>query len=147
MSSSGFATLLVIQPKFSIRFLVILTVQHLLALWVLPWLDLPWPIIALSAVFVCLSLYRTTRHHVFHQGPRAITQLIWERGAVIRIRDGERRESEATLGQGSFVNLRLIILNLKLQQKGRCVLILFPEMAESDAYRLLRVRLLMTPNL
>ncbi len=144
MSSNGFATLLVLRPKSSTSFFVILAVQHLLALSVLPWLALPLPIIALLSGFICISLYRSTRCHVLHQGRKAIQQLTWEASAVIRVKDGEGREYEAILNQESFVNPRLIILNLELIPKRRCALILFPEMVDSDALRLLRVRLLMT---
>ena len=112
MSFNGFATRLVILPKSSKSFTVVLTVQHLLALGVLPWLSISWLIIILLTGFICLSLYRTSRRHVLHQGRKAITQLTWESDSVIRAKDGEGCESEAILSQNLFVNPRLIILNI-----------------------------------
>jgi len=99
---------------------------HIGALVLTALMMLPVWLFVLMAALILFSLYRIFDEHVLLKNKQAITELNWDRADVwaLTTRSGEKLSPQ--LLPTSFVNPALVVLNFKLPEKKRSV-VLFPD--------------------
>ncbi len=132
-----------LQLKASWLLALILIALHVSTLIILPWLAVPFSVIILLAGVIVFSLYHALMTHVLFRGKKSVAALIWGMSGGLKVIDREGKVYEAVIKDNSFVNPHLIILNLRLIERGSRTLVLLPDSADREILRRLRVRLML----
>jgi hypothetical protein len=135
MSHVAYASPLVLEPGHSRYLIGYLVVIHALALAVLvaP-LNLSLALrVILTGVVVISFIWQMTR--------RRPHRLIWEADGEWQLLYGNGNEYTGQLRPDSYVSTLLVILRFRLEQGGRCTVVMLPDMLDSESFRRLRVRL------
>ncbi len=141
MSHAAYASPLVLEPGVSRYLNIYLVVVHALALVVIAVpMNLPLAVrLGIAVAIVCsfIRQWRRTRQHA----PARIRRLVWEVDDDWNVWCNDSTETVAQLRPESYESTWLVILHLQLNQGGKRILLLLPDMLDRQSFRRLRVRL------
>ena len=132
--SSAYATPLELELSPSQRQTYVLIFIHLLA--VLSILLLPWPIILrwlLVLAVLAVSVWLSRKKKLYDL-------IVWQAGNHWLLKS-KNSSTTAELLTESFMTSWLIILLFKVENHGRCAVLIWPDSVRPDVFRRLRVRL------
>ena len=143
MSSSAYATPLVLEPRPSRQLLSLALLVHAGALALLPVLAaIPWPLRLLLAGLVVGSLWFELGRLGWRRDARRIRRLSWGADNDWRLELANGEELDARLLPSSFVHPRLVVLHLRVEgRRPARTLALMPDSLDAQSLRRLRVRL------
>ncbi len=140
--SRKYATPLRLEFGRSRRLGVYLTLLHVTALVMLPFMQLS----AMPALLVMLLLLLSyLRYHRLYlaENPDAIRALVWGPAERVQLTLGSGCQVSAALLPHVFIQPWLVILHLRQNQGRKRHLVVLPDMLDSASFRRLRVRLLL----
>jgi len=107
---------------------------------VLSLVSLPlWQGTVLSLVIVLSLIYLLKRHGLL-PGADTITCLMWDNNNDWLVITRSGKEYHASLQRPVYLQVRVVILNFKINKRRRPIIIL-PDMVDRESFRQLRVRL------
>lgn len=140
MSWKKYARALSLEPQRTGPLAVVLVGMHALALLVCLILPFPLGVKILSCVLILWWLRRSVRLHLSARHPQSLRRALWQgRDAGWIVDEGCGGWQEASLCTDSIVLGFLIVLNFRLVQGGRRVMLITPGMLPAQTLRRLRV--------
>lgn len=141
MLHAVYASPLVLEPGVSRYLIIYLLVVHSLALVVLAApLNTSLLVRLVLLVVVGISfIWQWRRIRV--NDPARIVRLVWETDDDWSLYCNDSTELVARLRPQSYESTWLVILHFQLQQGGRRILVILPDMLDRQSFRRLRVRL------
>ncbi|NIR62138.1 MAG: hypothetical protein GWO02_22985 [Gammaproteobacteria bacterium] len=139
MSSTRYATPLVIEPRRSTRLAVYVIGAHTAAAAAVWWTAF-WPLaLGLDALIVTAG-YGAWRRHVARTAGGAVRRLVWRDDHwVVDTVDGRARTAQ--LCPETYVSRALVVLNLRTGDRQRVSLVLPADGLDPTTFRRLRARL------
>lgn len=128
----------------SYRLAAVLSLVHVLALWMV-WVSM-FPVVGQWAfsLLIGLSMLSVLRRHVARVGTGAIRQLFWDADGIWRLVDTGGHEHMVER-QGEFLRTPwLVILNFRQESGGRFAAVVPRDAVDAQAFRRLRMRLRVT---
>ena len=125
--------------RFMMGFLLL---THLGALLLITTLPLQWWAQVLIAIIVLLSLIYSIEKQVYYKTRKAIREFRTDDGKTWYLTETRGQELTATTMGDSVVTLSLIILNVRLENKGKRSILIFKDAVDKSTFRQLRVLLL-----
>lgn len=141
--SRKYATPLRLELGSSQRLKVFLQLLHMVALMMLPFMQLTAMQTLLLTLVVLLSYLRYRRLYWSGDNPDAVRGLVWGPADRVQLKLGSGRRVNAALLPHVFVQHWLVILHLSQYKGRRRHLIVLPDMLDTESFRRLRVRLLL----
>jgi len=120
-----------------------LTLLHVAALVMLPFMQVPGRPTLLVALVVLLSYLRYRRLYWPGDNPDAVRALVWGPADRVQLTLGSGHRVSAALLPHVFIQPWLVILHLSQQHGRKRHLIVLPDMLDAEDFRRLRVRLLL----
>jgi hypothetical protein len=116
---------------------------HMVALMMLPFMQLTAMQTILLTLVVLLSYLRYRRLYWSGDDPDAVRRLVWGPADRVLLTLGSGRRVKVALLPHVFVQHWLVILHLSQNKGRRRHLIVLPDMLDTESFRRLRVRLLL----
>lgn len=141
MSFNKYAAPLRLDLQPSRRLALLLGGTHLGALMLLPFLPLPVVLQLGIGAVIALSLRHALGRYAFLSASPAITGLLWDAKGVWVLETRGGSQLAAQLQTDSVVQPGLVILNFRLEERGRRSVVMLADSADPESLRRLRVRL------
>lgn len=141
MSSTRYATPLLVEPRPSLRLLSWVLISHSVFLGLVFW-AMPLSMVLLGACLcVSLSLLTIWRRHFSRPSALYVRRATWHCDDAWALECGDGRCFPARLSLSGFCHTKLILLNFDLGKWRRRTLLLTPDTLPPETLRRLRQRL------
>ena len=134
---------LILEPKTSRHFILLMVFVHSLTLVVVISLALHWSLKLALALIVGASAYLLYARYVDRRGRNAIRKLLLRGDGTWILSTGDCAHVQAVLQANSYVHPLVLVLNFICKDRRRRSLVLMADALEPELLRKLRVKLRM----
>lgn len=147
VSSKRYAAPLTIELRPSSRFLLFLSLTHVLALLALLLCRFDTTVTIVIAALVIAGFVYSLRRHVLLKAPMAITKLRWDEHDQWFVENRRQETTAVRLDVQSFRYAWLLVLNFVSEENKKYTVVLFRDSTDAVSFRRLKVRLLVNRQL